>query len=530
MCLSTEQMLSADVALVAALCQRIGQTLGARVDSLSALRFVGSGFCGRCALLHLVLLTLKRCQPRLGVCAVGVVLRVGDRVDCIGDLRVQIVEVAFDLGELFFCVVGIFDGLLGFGFCKLFAFGGFVALADLLNHDKSGNDDAEQCGTGDGEHPGRPLLRNFGASQLQLGSEALLFERRLMALTLCRLCRFDAKPCLAFGMDAGFFDGTLMLALGPDFRFLGFAQAALGFLLLLDARFLGAANGVLFLLDSGLFDLTELAEREQHGVLALVALSHTTPVVTRRKKMRYIGAVAMSFVDLHSHVLCGLDDGAADCSVSIAMLDGLAKLGISEQCVTPHQKASQYLPTWEAIEAAFAAVESARKPGHPVLRLGAENMWDDVFYQRVATDRIPHYRDTPAFLVEFVPELLPLGAVEQLFKFRLAGKVPVLAHPERYQALWDNDAMANELCQQCAFVVDLGAVAGYHGRRQMRQARHLLERGFAAAVATDAHQLVDIQRSQQGLEWIEKQLGHATVVRLFDHAPRTILAGELPDR
>lgn len=238
----------------------------------------------------------------------------------------------------------------------------------------------------------------------------------------------------------------------------------------------------------------------------------------------------MGFVDLHSHVLFGLDDGAADCDVSLAMLDGLAALGVTEQCVTPHQKASQYLPSWDAIEATLSALEQRRKPEHPWLRLGAENMWDDVFYQRAASDTVPHYRDSAAFLIEFPPELMPTGIVEQLFKFRLAGKVPVLAHPERYHALWDNDAMAEALTVQCAFVVDLGALGGFHGRREMKQARHLLERGLAAAVATDAHQLADLQRAQHGLEWIDKKLGHAAVVRLFDDAPRALLAGELPER
>jgi len=58
----------------------------------------------------------------------------------------------------------------------------------------------------------------------------------------------------------------------------------------------------------------------------------------------------MGFVDLHSHVLYGVDDGATDEATAIAMLDGLAALGITEQCVTPHQKSGQYLPSWERIE------------------------------------------------------------------------------------------------------------------------------------------------------------------------------------
>src|SRR5262249_14636991 len=197
----------------------------------------------------------------------------------------------------------------------------------------------------------------------------------------------------------------------------------------------------------------------------------------------------MGYVDLHSHVLYGVDDGAPDVQTALAMLDGLAALGITEQCVTPHQKASQYLPSLELIEERLAAVEAVRKPNHPTLRLAAENMWDDVFWKRVSQDTVPGDRGTRAFLVQIPPPLAPPplappGMIDQLFKFRVAGKVPVLAHPERYHALWDDDAFATELRKHCAFVIDLGAVGGFHGRREMKQARHLLERGLAAAVAT----------------------------------------------
>ncbi len=238
----------------------------------------------------------------------------------------------------------------------------------------------------------------------------------------------------------------------------------------------------------------------------------------------------MGYVDLHSHVLYGVDDGAPDIGVSLALLDGLAALGITEQCATPHQKAAQFMPAWDLVERTFEALDGLRKPHHPTLRLAAENMWDDVFYKRVAEDTVPAYSGTVAFLVEIPPPLMPPGMIDLLFKFRMAGKLPVLAHPERYHPLWDNDDLAGEVRKHCAFQVDLGAVGGFHGKREMKQARHLLETGLATAVATDAHQLGDLQHSAEGLKWIEKKLGHAAVVRLFDHAPRAILRGELPDR
>ena len=96
-------------------------------------------------------------------------------------------------------------------------------------------------------------------------------------------------------------------------------------------------------------------------------------------------------------------------------------------------------------------------------------------------------------------------------------------------ALWDNDELAQSVRRVCAFQIDLPALAGFHGRREAKQARHLVEIGLAAAVATDAHSVGDVQQAAQGLAWIDKKLGHATTVRLFEHAPHTILGGEMPD-
>jgi protein-tyrosine phosphatase len=237
----------------------------------------------------------------------------------------------------------------------------------------------------------------------------------------------------------------------------------------------------------------------------------------------------MGYVDLHSHVLFGLDDGSPDRASSLAMLQGLAALGVTEQCATPHQRDGQYLPAWELVERTFAELVAASGPGAPALRLGAENMWDSVLHQRATARAIPCYAGTSTFLVELLPQLLPAGLLEALFRFRSEGQVPVLAHPERYQALWDDEALAQRVRQNCAFLVDLPAVAGFHGKREARAARRLLERGLATAVATDAHSLGDVQRAAEGLAWIDKHLGSAAIARLFDHAPRALLSGDLPD-
>jgi protein-tyrosine phosphatase len=237
----------------------------------------------------------------------------------------------------------------------------------------------------------------------------------------------------------------------------------------------------------------------------------------------------MGFVDLHSHVLFGLDDGSPDLETSLTMLAALRATGFSDVCATPHQKAGQYLPTGDVIATTYAALSAAAPASAPELHLAAENMWDDVFFGRIQAGTFPSYDGGPAFLLELRPTLMPVGLLDHVFRLRMAGRVPVLAHPERYQALWNDDALTRRLRSLCAFLIDLPALAGYHGKQEGKVARRLVESGLATAVATDAHTPEDVRHAAEGIAWIEKKLGARAVERLLTDAPRSLLAGDLPD-
>jgi protein-tyrosine phosphatase len=239
----------------------------------------------------------------------------------------------------------------------------------------------------------------------------------------------------------------------------------------------------------------------------------------------------LGFVDLHSHVLPGLDDGSPDEATSMTMLRGLAALGFDTVCATPHQKAGQFLPSLEAIDSAFHRVTQLVATAGVSLRLGlgAENMWDATLYERMQSDAIPSYNGGPAFLVEFSPVQLPVALMTSLFELRRRGKLPVIAHPERYQPLWSAPDQVTALRANAALVVDLAAVAGYHGRRQGKAARGFLEKGLAHAVASDVHSAADLRGAAEGVAWIKKRLGERVLSRLLDENPRRILAGEHPD-
>jgi protein-tyrosine phosphatase len=239
----------------------------------------------------------------------------------------------------------------------------------------------------------------------------------------------------------------------------------------------------------------------------------------------------MGYVDLHSHVLAALDDGARALADGLALATQLAALGFEVVHATPHQKAGFFVPTRDQIDQAHGQLQDALRGAGVTLdlRLGAENFWDELFLQRASEKAQPTYTGGKAFLVELDVRMAPPRLEESLFQMRMKGPLPVLAHPERYSAFWDVPDRLEAVGRSAALLVDLGALDGAHGKRQCVAARRLVADGVAHAVASDVHNLADARGAAAGMSWIRKKLGDTTLTRLLDENPRRILQGELPD-
>jgi protein-tyrosine phosphatase len=236
------------------------------------------------------------------------------------------------------------------------------------------------------------------------------------------------------------------------------------------------------------------------------------------------------YVDLHSHFLPGLDDGPGDLATSLSMVHALCEMGFSDLCATPHQFAGRFQPPLDEVRLTFdqVSVEVAKLLPEVRLHLGAENYWDDILATRLRQGELPCYDGGKAFLFEISPVVLPPRLEAALFDIRVSGRLPVLAHPERYSAVQRDPAVAEGLSRQAALLVDLAALSGTGDRAEVKTARRLVEEGLAHAAASDMHTLEDSRPVASGLAWIEKRLGSDAVMRLLSDNPRRILVGELP--
>jgi protein-tyrosine phosphatase len=236
------------------------------------------------------------------------------------------------------------------------------------------------------------------------------------------------------------------------------------------------------------------------------------------------------YVDLHSHFLPGLDDGADSLATCLSMVRALAEIGFSDLCATPHQFAGVFQPPLDEVRLTFDRVsrEIAAVLPEIHLLLGAENYWDDVLVSRLRQGEPPCYDGGKAFLFEINPEDLPPRLEATLFDIRVTGRLAVLAHPERYSAVQRDPAVAEGLGRQAALLVDLAALSGIGVRAEVKTARRLVEEGLAHAAASDMHSPEDGPAIASGLAWIEKRLGTNVARRLLSDNPRRILIGQLP--
>jgi protein-tyrosine phosphatase len=253
-------------------------------------------------------------------------------------------------------------------------------------------------------------------------------------------------------------------------------------------------------------------------------------LVRRYNSEPFTEATPTDVLDLHCHLLPGLDDGPPDLDASLALALGLERLGFTEIIPTPHQKAGAWAPSPEAAETARAELVAALAGEGSLLQVhpaAGENMWDELFLERQAGLSFPCYPSGRAFLLEFL-DLIPPSLHERLFELRVAGRLPVIAHVERYPDLLDRSRL-ERLGQTAALLVNLSSLGSGAGFFARRRARGLVEAGLIHAVASDAHRVDDLPAAGAGLRWLRDRLGEDAALRLLTSHPRRIIAGDLPE-
>jgi protein-tyrosine phosphatase len=195
-------------------------------------------------------------------------------------------------------------------------------------------------------------------------------------------------------------------------------------------------------------------------------------------------------VDLHAHILPGLDDGPATLAESVALARAAAEDGIRVLAATPHVR-DDYPTTPDAMEHALGRVRTAVAEAGLALDVlgGAEVAVDRLGRLDAETRRRFGLAGNPAYLLlEFPYAGWPLALADEVFRLRAARVTPVLGHPERNREVQEAPGRLRPLVEAGALVqLTASSLDGRLGTRARRASLDLLELELAQLVASDAH-------------------------------------------
>lgn len=195
-------------------------------------------------------------------------------------------------------------------------------------------------------------------------------------------------------------------------------------------------------------------------------------------------------VDMHSHFLPGIDDGAQNMEESLKLLKAFEDRGFEKIITTPHIIQDLYQNTPETIIPVLEKVKEALKNSGSKLNIhaAAEYFIDDNFIEMIERDEPLLTLKDNLILVEtgFMNE--PAYLRDVLFKLRLKGYKPVLAHPERYLYLQTKKTKVEELFDSGVYLqLNTMSLGGYYGPPAQKLAEWMIEMEFVHFIGSDCH-------------------------------------------
>lgn len=236
------------------------------------------------------------------------------------------------------------------------------------------------------------------------------------------------------------------------------------------------------------------------------------------------------YIDLHCHWVIGIDDGVKTARDSRDLLEGLGKIGFSKVMATPHMRPGMFENAKDDLVKAYEATEKALGDltGLPTRGLSSEHYFDDVVFGRIMRGEGLPYPGGRAILVEFYPRSFPVQLSARFFDLRRKRLRPVVAHPERYEWVWDNLTILDSLIDAGGvMLLDVAALAGKYGRSVRTCAEKLLEGGYYDAACSDAHAPRDVEDVAAGIEKLHEAIGAQDARAMLIDGPRDILEGRL---
>jgi protein-tyrosine phosphatase len=237
-------------------------------------------------------------------------------------------------------------------------------------------------------------------------------------------------------------------------------------------------------------------------------------------------------IDLHCHLLPGIDDGSPDLATSLAMAEIAVADGIVTTACTPHILPGVYANTAAGIRAAVAALAKALAEAEIPLDLtvGADVHVDPALVANIKAGKVPTISGSRYLLLEPPHHVLPPRFEEFTFGLAAAGIVPIITHPERLKWIEGHyDIMQRLAGRGILMQITAGSLTGRFGGRARYWAERMLDERIVDLLATDAHDTTRRPpRLSEARELVAKRCGDEAAAALVGTNPLAILRNAAP--
>lgn len=205
-------------------------------------------------------------------------------------------------------------------------------------------------------------------------------------------------------------------------------------------------------------------------------------------------------VDIHSHLLPGVDDGVSSWEETLACLKQFSEWGITKVVTTPHVSRDWFPNKYHQLLEGQEQLQSlVREHNLPLtIEVAAEYLLDDFFLDLLKSREVLTFGPEKYILVETAWSSAPLHLSDLIFRIQSAGYTPILAHPERYKYYKNFEAeLAHHREAGCLLQLNAMSLTGKYGEQARRQGKTLLQKGWVDFIGSDLHRPADLPRFEK---------------------------------
>lgn len=236
-------------------------------------------------------------------------------------------------------------------------------------------------------------------------------------------------------------------------------------------------------------------------------------------------------IDVHCHILPGLDDGVKNLDCALILAIQLSRAGFQKVIATPHVfEGCQSLDPRTILEATNQLNQELKQEGIPLEVLpGAENYICPELPKYLKEEKILTMADSHKYLLLELPvQELPLYTEHVIFELQVQGITPVLAHPERYHYFAEAPELLVKWKDKGVILqVDLRSLDGVYGSGPLRLASWLLENSLVQLIGTDSHRPSHSKDGfERSLQFLSQKVRLKDYVLCLETNPQAILDGK----